>query len=451
MFSSPKMWAVKSESNLDSKAYSIVKVGDFLYSCGYFRANITFFQSGCPVAFLPNTSTMENPCIIKTSTSGQVIWVNHIETSGNGSLHVIRKGPGGLYVSGYLSKPGIFRNACGEENFRTDLTGLVFVAKVDHQGNWLFYSGAQSTRTSNSYGLDIIGKKILLTGYFLGDLQFLNTPFKLSSPTFHSAFYAQMDLSGKILWVNSISGNGDIYTGACSRYYVVGSIDGSQATFIGKNTLTFSNLPSSAFYVARLSKRGEWLWASFGGGYNGHYPIKVDSYHDFAVVNLVYASEMIFYYNNQPVITLPNANPTLNNYAIVKINRKGEWLKAIYSQNVPNTPISTYNNNLYGIFVNKKGIYGCGQLGNSMVFDKITVRSHNDTCALVWRLNRNLETEEVLISSGADIGVNFFYNVQVKGDDVYLCGANSSYFKFGELKISNLSDNENYLIVKTKI
>ncbi|MBW6514807.1 MAG: T9SS type A sorting domain-containing protein, partial [Candidatus Syntrophosphaera sp.] len=144
--------------------------------------------------------------------------------------------------------------------------GDIFVAKLDHNGNWLWAvkAGGIGADAGTCIAVDSAGNAFL-TGYFEGTASF--GPHTLTSSGYEDIFAAKLDPAGNWLWAMSAGGASydsgvGIAVDSAGNALLTGAFQVT-ASF-GAHTLTSSG--SYDIFAAKLDPTGNWLWAKRAGG-----------------------------------------------------------------------------------------------------------------------------------------------------------------------------------------
>lgn len=170
---------------------------------------------------------------------------------------------GNIYITGYYENSIIFDSdsllSIGEND--------IFVAKLDSEGNWIWATQAGGTDYDKAYGITNDNEgNIYITGMF-GDMSTFGTS-TLTSYGQSDIFVAKLDHDGNWLWAAQAGGTQseiayDIDSDNFSNCYITGYFNGT--TEFGDHTL-ISN--SSEIFVAEISSDGFWNLAAQAGGGN---------------------------------------------------------------------------------------------------------------------------------------------------------------------------------------
>jgi len=269
----------------------------------------------------------------------------------------------------------------------------IFVAKLDINGNWLW--AKQAGGTSDDYGngiaVDTNGNSYV-TGYFSESATFGTTTLTSSGDI--DIFVAKLDSSGNWLWANQAGGTN------CDYGHGIAVDDNGNSYIIG-NFLESANfgittLTSSGYYdifVAKLDINGNWLWAKQAGGtsYDFGNSIAVDTNRNVYVTGFFYSSSCSF-----GTITLINSSSEYIDIFVAKLDINGNWLWAKQAG-------GTSDDCGYGITVDVNGnSYITGIFRGSATFGTTTLTSSGDFDIFVAKLGEvnSIDLPDIISFSG---------------------------------------------------
>jgi len=226
---------------------------------------------------------------------------------------------GNSYITGYFTYIATF----GTTTLTSSGSNDIFVAKIDHNGNWLWAKKAGGTSDDYGYGIAVDANgNSYVTGKFYGSATFGTTT--LTSSGYEDIFVAKLDSNGNWLWAKKAGGTDydvgfGIAVDANGNSYVTGNFRGS-ATF-GTTTLTSSGYAD--IFVAKLDSSGNWLWAKQAGGtdYDDGYGIVVDINGNSYVTGIFYSSNCSF---GSTTLTSSGGSDIF----VAKLDINGNWLWA---------------------------------------------------------------------------------------------------------------------------
>lgn len=243
-----------------------------VYSAGYFFGQITL---GSHVL---NSASNSDGYVMKTDTSGNVLWVNHLSGVSRVDANAIGKDPlGNIYVG------GLFRESMTAGNVTltagTDVNSI-FLLKYNAAGTLIwarqmdgpaspseYYSCSMNDLCTDQDG------NIYFTGFFTNSISYQSV--SLSAYGRNDILVGKLDPQGDVLWMHKAGGtrttscglpNNDNGAGICldSKGNVI--ITGHYA-----NNATFDNINLTAqhnvdVYTAKYDNQGNVLWAVSEGG-----------------------------------------------------------------------------------------------------------------------------------------------------------------------------------------
>ena len=201
--------------------------------------------------------------VFKYSASGNLLWLQHLGSSGEDSGKDIAIDDNGyLYVTGHCRNTFYFGNDSLVSNSNTD----AFVAKLDSQGNvlWLKGIGAAGYETGNSIACDNIGN-VIVGGTFEDTLAIDNQALLTYGAL--NNFIIKLDNTGTLVWHNSLStptfnNIQDIKLDASGNAYIMGYFRGILYGTLGQ-LMAYGN---DDVLFAKFSANGQLLWWQKIGG-----------------------------------------------------------------------------------------------------------------------------------------------------------------------------------------
>lgn len=206
--------------------------------------------------FVPNNSNGYQVFIVKSDSTGSVIWAKN---DGNyPSLYkpdISSDSTGNLYLTGYFLGDS---TKLGNTTLYNQGADDIFIVKYDPSGNfvWAQRAGGFHFDLGQAIATDKAGYSYI-TGFFRAAASF--GPYTLYSANDPDVFVAKYDPSGNVLWAKKAGGfdvdNGnDISIDAWGNSCITGNYFSDYASF-DLITLTNSNLVTfpSEFFIAKLS------------------------------------------------------------------------------------------------------------------------------------------------------------------------------------------------------
>jgi hypothetical protein len=193
------------------------------------------------------------------------VWKWATQSTGSGTTQVKNitvDAAGNTYVVGFFTETAHFGATTLVSQGRSDL----FVAKLSPTGSWEWALAGGGPETDNAAGIavDATGR-VFVTGSFSAQAQFGST--SLTSQGDLDVFVAQLSPQGQWQWATAAGGPGMDRACALTISHA-GELLVSGQFF---ETAIFGSYPltsrgSSDAFVARLTRNGEWQWATAAGG-----------------------------------------------------------------------------------------------------------------------------------------------------------------------------------------
>jgi len=271
------LWAKKAGGTLDDTGMDIaIDTNGYCFMTGYFLSTNSNFGNT-----ILNNSNNQNPdlYISKLDSSGNWNWAKQAQGYSNVyAQNIVTDNNGNSYISGKFMVNSL---TLGSITLTNSGQSDIFVAKMDSNGDWLWakQAGGASSYTCNDIVMDNSGN-IYITGRFGGDITFGTTPpTTLSSNLSGNIYIAKMDSNGNWLWGKGAGGSTSSFcyglaVDSDENCYVTGIFD-HNITF-GSTTLTAQG--DENMFIAKMDNNGNWLWAKQAEGFDnfGNY-IAVDN------------------------------------------------------------------------------------------------------------------------------------------------------------------------------
>ncbi len=200
--------------------------------------------------------------VVYGQTTPQWLWAVRAGGTGNDyCFNISRDNAGNLYVTGKFLEVAQF----GGTQITSSGGNDIYVAKLDHNGNWLWAMRAGGTGTDQSSSISTDGSgNSYVTGYFNASADFGGTT--LTSSGGQDTFIAKLDTNGNWLWAQRAGGVSHDQ-GLCVEFsegycYLTGDFS-STASFGGFSLFSAGSVDS---FIARLDANGNWLWVDQAGG-----------------------------------------------------------------------------------------------------------------------------------------------------------------------------------------
>jgi Putative flagellar system-associated repeat/IPT/TIG domain/Fibronectin type III domain/WD40-like Beta Propeller Repeat len=223
--------------------------------------------------------------LAKRDAAGVWQWARRIGSTGGDAAYAVTVDASHVYLGGVFEGEVDFGAQTMTANGVTDL----FVAKLDHAGNWVWaaraggappinpdtgypgdaLNGLPFPEVANSVAVDGAGN-VYVAGSFAGAATFGASGLSIASTGPSDLVVAKLDAAGAWQWAaRAGSANGDVANGVAvdsTGVYITGQLGG--AAEFGSDVLQ-----SSGLFVAKLDASGAWQWADDGntvsaGGYS---------------------------------------------------------------------------------------------------------------------------------------------------------------------------------------
>ena len=247
-------------SGADSRAVEVDDEGN-VYLAGHFYRDITINDT-------THTGPRDlgfNIFVAKLDSEGNWVWSRSIPRNIDCQINDLALDQSGnIYVTGIASSGQIFGDIeinAGHQN--------PFVAKMDSDGNWLWVRLAYSEGLApgRSIVVDSQGNSYI-TGHFV--LNFLLGEIHLD-PDDHlfKTFLAKLDHEGNWVWATYVDGSGPsegwgIGLDGDEHVYVTGKF--TENAVFGTHELHAAHSTNSMIFIAKADSSGNWLWADRAGG-----------------------------------------------------------------------------------------------------------------------------------------------------------------------------------------
>ncbi|TVQ74368.1 MAG: T9SS C-terminal target domain-containing protein [Balneolaceae bacterium] len=211
----------------------------------------------------------QNPFVAKMDSDGNWLWVRFAYCEGVAlGRAIVVDSQGNSYITGHFVREislGEINLNPGEPQFRT------FLAKLDHEGNWVWAAYGEGSAVSEGWGIELDGDEhVYVTGTFAGDLVFDSHELHTAHGMNHNIFIAKADSSGKWLWAQKAGGEGnrnfglDVFVSDAGNVFFTGFFQHNNSPF-GHYELDGIGGRETIF-IAKLDQHGNWLWADRAGG-----------------------------------------------------------------------------------------------------------------------------------------------------------------------------------------
>jgi len=309
----------------------------FIYQAGSFLERMTLCVkdgNACKNTTLTTPQAGQKELFLaKYDSSGRIIWVKPFgNVSKSSGTRVVIGTDGFLYTAGYTSQDKPTKKTLG------------FVAKWDRTGKRVWQIDTQQKQSDFVRFIDVksVGSKLYVVGMFQGKLVIGKKTYQAKG--LGDSFVAELDArDGKWLWVRTMSGDGgdyftmgkDITVASTGHMYLTGNF-GRDITFEGCTSCTLKGGGGSYGFVAKLDRKGNWLWTrrfynklgSNQAGYASANRSVVDSQGHLIVVGEFKPRSTLFFSNSVEVKDTITVTQGRSSYA-AKIDSSGNWLWAV--------------------------------------------------------------------------------------------------------------------------
>jgi len=213
-----------------------------------------FYSSSCSFGTTTLTSSgVDDIFVAKIDYNGNWLWAKQAGGTGlDFGSSITVDDNGNSYVTGYFSYSATF----GTTTLTSSGVDDIFVAKLNSSGNWLWAKKAGGTSYDEGYSITVDANGYsYITGEFDGSATFGTTT--LTSSGSLDIFVAKIDHNGNWLWAKRAGGSYvdfcySIAVDANGNSYVTGRFSGC-ATF-GATTLTSSGVYEYDIFVAKVGE-----------------------------------------------------------------------------------------------------------------------------------------------------------------------------------------------------
>jgi hypothetical protein len=203
--------------------------------------------------------------IAKLDTDGNWLWAQ----GGGGpeediGKHITVDSEGNCYASGTFESNALF----GPASVRSIGLQDIFVSKLDTNGNWLWTNQAGSTSYDNPNGIsnDRNGNCYLI-GYFNSSATF-GYPRTFSAVPVSGGFIAKLNPNGNWLWKRTRTGTGYVYNASITTDNQGKSfITGRFSGQVIYGSSLLNNWGGFDIFAAKIDGNGNWLWGRSAGWY----------------------------------------------------------------------------------------------------------------------------------------------------------------------------------------
>lgn len=269
------IWVHTFGGEYDDEGISItVDEEDNVLATGWFQGTVDF-NPGAAKAEL--TSVGPDAYVLKLSSSGAFIWVQHISGNGWQEGHTIRTDvQNNVYISGLLTVSAIFNAGSGSVMLQTN-NNDAFLAKYSPQGNlkWAIKPGGGINNTNigkkRPLAFDPLGN-VVLAYHFSQTVDFDPgvgiATLSTNGPIDEDIFIQKLDTNGNFIWVKQLGKNvytdelGDLITDHQGNILLTGFFSGTVDFDLGTGVLEISceDDYTQAIFAAKYTPEGELFW-----------------------------------------------------------------------------------------------------------------------------------------------------------------------------------------------
>jgi hypothetical protein len=384
------------------------------------NGSITF--SGVEACFAPITVVLDSmpPMSFNTLKNDGYDYINH--GTGTGGDLALGVASGSTSIGDVYVTTGWFKDSISFDTLTVYGNGgsseSAFMACFDAATNqvlWLDAATSGSGTYNRAYGVDLIGDKAYVVGYFEGTANF-NSATIVSTGSYQG-FIAKYDIpTGLIDTVIQVGNAGldecsNIRAGADNRLYVTGDFTGS-ISLAGNNYST--NGSYDAFVTCYDSSLATNYWATTGGGSGVDIAADIVPYTENGVTQHAY---LVGYIGGNATFG-SNSLTTAGgqDFYVAKVDTLGNWIWAKRGG-------GTSTDNAFTIDVNSTGdrLYVGGQWRNTMTFGGQNFTSNGNADGFIAYLDTAGALDDLYQIGGT--GLDGVYDLQSIDDDYLVFAA----------------------------
>lgn len=278
------IWAIQIGGTGFDIFYSLaIDATGNIFVSGTFQNSVDF-DPGSGVSNVTGPGS-ENACIMKISSSGDLIWVKTF--SGTGAqrpFSIALDIAGNVYTTGYFTGSVDFDPGLGIFNLISNGGQDIFITKMDVQGDFIWAKGVGGQFADEGFAIAIDGSQnVYASGRFRGQGDFDpgSGSALLTSSGIDDAFIIKLNVSGSLVWCKQVGGSGidRFYCLALdinSNVFLVGELEGTIDVDPDIGISIFQSVNTFSMYIIKLNSSGTFQWAKqFDGELTGH-SIKLD-------------------------------------------------------------------------------------------------------------------------------------------------------------------------------
>ena len=207
-----------------------------------------------------NTFGYDDYWVIKTDASGNMMWQNNIGGSANDRLYAIQQTSGNGYILGGESSSGISGDKTEENIGYSDY----WIIKLDENGNIIWQNTLGGSEFNNLRSVEqTMDGGYILGGWSSSDISGDKTEMSNGS---YDYWVIKLDMSGNIVWQNTIGGDAADYLYQASQTLDGGYILAGYSSSGISGDKTEANAGTRDFWIIKLNASGNILWQNTIGG-----------------------------------------------------------------------------------------------------------------------------------------------------------------------------------------
>mgnify|MGYP000247342491 CR=1 FL=1 len=264
------LWAKRAGGKSNDLSRKIVtEPSGTSYVTGYFTGTAYFGT------ITSKTSTARAVFVAKIGPAGQFLWVQRLPSGlyANGA-DICTDTTGNVYLTGSIHGTTYFGSTKVVGRGNSD----IFWLKLDSNGKLLHHWHVSGSGYEGGQAIFVDAQsQVYVAGYFFSTVTFGQK--KLSSRGLSDGFLTKFDKTGKLLWVQSISGKmregiSDVLVDKKENIFIVGQLAGCLFATCNPHSATFGTTihksrGQSDGFVAKLDKTGKFISTmTFGGKKN---------------------------------------------------------------------------------------------------------------------------------------------------------------------------------------
>jgi uncharacterized protein YjdB len=427
---SPMEWvdsySFGSVNNTDEGYAAVYDSEGNLYIGGLYSSSEIVFGEDT----LRKLATNSMAFIAKRSPSGQWLWARQI--SDRTSIHSLGiDADGNIYASGNFMGDNIyFPNDVILNGTPFGIYGI-FAAKFSPDGDclWAKPAGTNSIFDSHFSSATDADGNTFLTGYYIGTM--MAGSHSVENLGGSSTFIAKIDSGGNWVWLRRIGGavgdRGRAIAIDSENVYVAGTHSSEIIYYDADSTISTEKTRNEAFYIAKLSKDGEFLSAN-----------KIESPYSMNVSALVYHNSALYVTGSSwGSLDLGNdisiSSGGASNLFVAKYSTEllATWVKSPQGGGSSSKGITAHNDLVYIV----------GELGGNIVCDAISISNAKPRGGLVIGIDEEGSWVSGLstLNCGSETASSYpiFYAAAGNGDKLSLLGVYRGRVSTGDNCLEN--------------